>query len=682
MKHTKLFAAIAAGLALLASSCSNLSTGSVSDDDSSTTVNTRTLNIAVTNKDEVVSSMDTSSSSSGRAASPSGARTILPDSFTSDKITLYLSGYATNGSTFGPQKISATWDTADSKVGTIAIPAAAYSWEFALYATDGEVTLSGTYATDVETLESAAVLRGYSSMDMANGDTAKFTLSPDGLKKVAAVSMKLYLEDWGDSIPEGYSATAGIYSIITGEAVNDSAGTTTVKELTTDISGKTTGTTAFGTAADSATAYTLDNEMDPGTYLFKVTFSKANKKFTWSDVLIVLPGKTLDNTVGIPNMIGKAPTKPADFKAAYIKDSEDASVEYYITEFEWTRGSKNEDYYEIDVVELSDSTTSLPASDTDWTSAGTSTTYGKNFSSEPNAVKGSLLSGNTSVQMRLELGKRYWARIRAINDAGNSDYVYVTLSATTNGTEFTSDTINRFRIKYNLNNGKLKGTVGETTYTGTENIDAAVAYYCQSSDPGNAIFVPDDTNTLTYKPTENSSYSWSYWKYDVDGTATKYDTTANADYPYYKGYANLELSAFYTTDASVEIFDKKDYEILSTWITVDAGTITATSSGGTITIDTSTITADADGKKIITWTFKPVDDTKKITEDFTYSKVTFTVNQGGSYSSTQEAEDVGLTGTTFKQDVTYLNKGSHNVLFQATFGNTTVGYNVTLTIEY
>lgn len=670
------------GIAALLASCSNVSTASVFDKLN----NTRVLNIAVSNYDDVVSSSRNASSVNRSASgSQNASRNITPDSFDETGLDFYLYGTATNGQTFGPENVVFNGKDdgqggTSKTVGTIEIPAEAYVWEFTLAAFEkGEAA-----PTSLNDMKTSAVLIGYSSMDMENGDTAKFTLSPDGLEKEASVALKLYLDGW-QNVPSGYKATAGIYKLADGSVVNDNDGATTEQLLYADISDAANG---FPVTAPAAANYSVD-KMTPGTYLFKVTFesTNTNRKFIWSDILVILPGKTVDNEVAIDNVIGELPNAPSDFKAGYVDSSEDKYNGYYVTEFSWTRAPlKNENSFELDLLELNDATTTVPSTDTNWENAvntdkGTVKTFDDKFSSAIEHESGSLLACNETVQIRLELGKRYFARIRAVNYAGASDYAYVEIGAgntTANGKEFTSDTLNRYRITYHLQDGKFNGDVEGKTYTNEEN--DIVVYYCQSSATGNAIVEPDkNTITLVYNPdgTGTVTYDWTYWK-DGDG---KYDVAANPDYPAYKDYKNLDLYAAYTTTAGVEIFDKKSYAIDSAWIALDAGgTFTPGTSGGTAEIDTAGITE-------IGWTFTPKGvkhpDGSDFT-DFAYDIVNFTLSRGGkTYYATSE-KNIGEGGTTVftvTMPLSGLSSGVYNVNFTARYKTTTVNYTITTTVK-
>lgn len=651
MKNRKsIFAFFAICAAMIFASCSNIVDANVS----SSSEDKNTLNIEVTNYDEVV----TQASKSANRAS----RTIIPDSFDSDGVDFYLYGTNTSGGTFGPEKVTfkgnpdAAGGPASKTVGTVNIPANSAVWEFTLVA----LATGATAPTDETTLKDNAVLIGYSSMDMLNGDTAKFTLSPDGLTKEAKIAMKLYTEGW--TLPTGFTAKAGIYLLTTGA---DAGADATPTE-------KNVAFTATSIDAANAVDYAIAS-FAPGTYLFKVTFEKtgSNKKFYWSDVLVVLPGKTIENAVGIPNVIGTAPTAPTTFKAGYVEKSEDKFSGWYTTAFEWVRGSKNENNFEIQVFEFNDTaavTSPVNAWPTEPTD-GSFVTYDSKFSSEANYESGSLLSGNTKAQLRLELGKRYFARIRAVNDAGESDWTLVALAtppAEPTGTQkFTGNTINRYRLTYFMNGGtyfddKTKADAGTDGSTADR-----VSYHCEDSATGTEIIKADGTPII-----KNNTYTWSYWSKDGK-SANRYNEPGVAP-ENYKGYKNLDLYAMFTTDASVAIFDKKSLEIQDGWITV--------ATPGKLTGKTATINVAAE--KEVEWTFTPgeVNDAEgNPIANFAYDKVNFTVTKGGTTFESKSADKVSAA-TEFAMSLSNLPAGIYQVMFTAHYGTTTVSYPITTTI--
>ena len=650
MKNRKsIFAFFAICAAMIFASCSNIVDANVS----SSSEDKNTLNIEVTNYDEVV----TRASKSANHAS----RTIIPDSFDSDGVDLYIYGVATTGDKFpAPVKVvfegnaDATGVNTSKTVGKIKIDAEAEVWEFTLAA----VAKSDVPAT-LDEMKTKAVLIAYASLDMTYGDTAKFTLSPDGLTKAASVAMKLYNNGW--STPDGYKITVGIYKLTDGAdatTTGDGKGTTTIKE-----------NLSLGTSAPADANYSLDS-MTPGTYLFKVIYtSDATKKsFVWSDTLIVLPGKTVDSSIAIPNVIGEKPSVPTDFKASYKADSEDERIGYYTVDFEWTRGdSKNELSYELEVLPLADSATTaaLPTSDAEWKTAANGTeplSFDAKFSSSDVYGSGSLLTGNTAAAAYLELGVRYAARLCAVNDAGKSDWAYVTVDGT-KGTAFSSAVISRYRITYNLNGGVYYADKDTSKPGSAVNI---VKYFCEKTTDGNAILQPNGNGAdgLLKATADADSATWGAW---VTGDGNKFDKTA------YTGSANLELFAKYSNGTQdVEFLKKEDYFIKGAWLTVD---------GTQLTDGQKTLTIDASANTPSTWNFKPVADGNKITAKFKYDSVTIALTKGAQTYWSKTLYDVGTAGTNFEIPLSKLNVGTYLVTVSASYStNIYVSYPITATI--
>lgn len=646
MKNRKsIFAFFVISAAMIFASCSNLTDAKVS----SSSEDKNTLNIEVTNYDEVV----TQASKSANRAS----RTIIPDSFDSDGVDLYIYGVATTGDKFtAPVKVEFEGNTdaagvnTSKTVGKIKIDAEAEVWEFTLAA-----VAKGDVPATPDEMKTKAVLIGYASLDMTYGDTAKFTLSPDGLTKAASVAMKLYNDGW--TTPDGYKITAGIYKLTDGAdatTTGDGSGDATAKDFA-----------SLDTSEPATANYTLPS-MTPGTYLFKVIYtSDATKKsFVWSDTLIVLPGKTVDSPIAIPNVIGEKPSVPTVFKASYEAGSEDERIGYYTVDFEWSRGSNNELSYELEVLPLAAATT-LPSSDDEWNTAATGTKalpFDAKFSSSDFYSSGSLLTGNTAAAAYLELGVRYAARLRAVNDAGKSDWAYVTVDGT-KGTAFTSAVISRYRITYNLNGGVYYSD-GDTSKTGSAvNI---VEYFCEKTTGGNAILQPDGKGAdgLLNATADANSAAWGEW---VTGDGTKFTETA------YTGSANLELFAKYSSGTQdVEFLKKEDYFIKGTWLTVDEKAFTDRQNA---------LSIDASKKTSSKWNFKPVADGNKITAEFKYDSVTIALTKGAQTYWSKTVYDVGTAGTDFVIPLSKLNIGTYLVTVSASYStNIYVSYPIAANI--
>lgn len=395
----------------------------------------------------------------------------------------------------------------------------------------------------------------------------------------------------------------------------------------------------------------------------------------WSDSIVILPGKTNGTAVAIPNVIGTVPAKVTTFTASYVAGTEDSTPGFYDVKFDWVgKDCVNERYFEIDLLDVTGSTVAaIPTDETTWESAvtdsgNTAVTYGAAVIEDQLYTEGSLLANNKWLTMKLELGKAYVARIRAVNRAGSSDNAYVTVG-TGKGTEkvFEGTFINLFRIRYNLQGGTY------TPETGSAQTTPIVRYASTET----AYLVPDTSEAATTNILVKNSLSWTKWqdsgKKDIDVAAT----------PNYSGPANIDLYACYTTDADVNIFNAADYKLDASWITVGKNNVALTGTDPSYTVSVSKADALDDTGALI-WTVNVADKgaTSPITTGFAYDSVTFAVSAPGTkyYSQTQEAVAVGTAATFTQTNARLLESGTYNVLVTAKEGTTTVTLSVVLTI--
>lgn len=608
----------------------------------------RTLTVEIKNYSEFVEE------SSVQANTFAPARSIMPDAFTTtDTLSYYLYGKASNGE---EQK----WTSVTVNAGKFSLDVEPYNWDLTLAVTADATTIAVT--DDLAAVKAKAVLIGYAAVDLTrHANSASFTLKPDGLTTPGKVKLTTSLEgSW--TIPDSInSVTLGIYNLTYGTAVSYSETTSTVVTVK-----KSAGTIAFpSTFGDSS------KDLAPGTYTFKVEFLNADGECEaeWSDSLVILPGKTNSTTVAIPNVIGTVPDAATAFKASYVTGTEDSTSGFYDVKFEWDgTACTNERYFEIDLLDVTGSTVAaIPTADADWDTAvtdsgKTAVTYDAAVIEDQLYTEGSLLANNTSLTMKLPLGKAYVARIRAVNRAGSSENAYVTVG-TGSGSEtvFDGTFINLFRIRYNLQGGTY------TPATGTAQSTPIVVYASAAT----AYLVPDATNTLV-----KNNIAWTKWK-KADGAYV--DLAATSDY---SGPANIDLYACYTTDADVNIFDAADYKLDSGWITVGKTGVALEGTDPSYTVTVSKAAALDDTGALI-WTVTVADSgAEPITTGFAYDSVTFAVSASGInyYSQTQADVAVG-TAATFKQTgAKLLESGTYNVLVTAKEGTTTVTLSVVLTI--
>lgn len=654
MKGKKIFRNCIGALALLLglAGCQNSLEGdSVSGDGIE---GLRTLTVEIKNYSEFV---EESSVQANRFAP---ARSIMPDAFTTaDTLSYYLYGKASNGE-------EKKWTLVTVDAGKFSLDVEPYNWNLTLAVTaDAATTIAD--ADELATVKGKAVLIGYAAVDLTrHANSASFTLKPDGLTTPGKVKLTTSLEgNW--TIPDSInSVRLGIYNFTKGTVVNYSDDSSTVVTVT-----KSAGTIAFpSTFGDD------QKNIAPGTYTFKVEFLNAKDECEaeWSDSIVILPGKTNDKPVAVPNVIGAKPAAATAFTASYVAGTEDSTPGFYDVKFEWDgTACVNERNFEIDLFEVTGSTVAaIPTDDTTWDSAvtdsgKTAVTYGSKVISDPFYVEGSLLANNTSLTMKLPLGKAYVARIRAVNRAGSSDNAYVTVgTGKGTGTVFEGTFINLFRIRYNLQGGTY------TPATGTAQTTPIVDYASKEI----AYRVPDTSDAATTNTLVKNSLSWTKWK-KADNTYV--DTTAT---PKYSGPENIDLYACYTTDADVDIFDAADYKLDAAWITVGEGSATLTGTEScTLTLSKATA-LNTDGALI--WTVNVADkgETSPITGKFAYDSVTIKVSAFGNtyYTQTQANVAVGTPATFTQTGAKLLESGIYNVKITATAGTTTVTLPVVLTI--
>lgn len=654
MKGKKIFRNCIGALALLLglAGCQNSLEGdSVSGDGIE---GLRTLTVEIKNYSEFV---EESSVQANRFAP---ARSIMPDAFTTaDTLSYYLYGKASNGE-------EKKWTLVTVDAGKFSLDVEPYNWNLTLAVTaDAKTTIAD--ADELATVKGKAVLIGYAAVDLTrHANSASFTLKPDGLTTPGKVKLTTSLEgSW--TIPDNIeSVRLGIYNFTKGTVVNYSDDSSTV----------VTATKSAGTIAFPSTFGDDQKNIAPGTYTFKVEFlnAKAECEAEWSDSLVILPGKTNSTAVAVPNVLGTAPAAATAFTASYVAGTEDSTPGFYDVKFEWDgTACTNERYFEIDLLDVTGSTVAaIPTDETTWESAvtdsgNTAVTYGAAVIEDQLYTEGSLLANNKWLTMKLELGKAYVARIRAVNRAGSSANTYVTVGAGNGtGTVFGGTFINLFRIRYNLQGGTY------TPETGSAQTTPIVRYASTET----AYLVPDTSEAATTNILVKNSLSWTKWqdsgKKDIDVAAT----------PNYSGPANIDLYACYTTDADVNIFNAADYKLDAAWITVGEGSATLTGTEScTLTLSKATA-LNTDGALI--WTVNVADkgETSPITGKFAYDSVTIKVSAFGNtyYTQTQANVAVGTPATFTQTGAKLLESGTYNVMITATEGTTTVTLPVVLTI--
>lgn len=480
----------------------------------------------------------------------SSSRSITPNDpyeIADTGLSFVLKGKSETGLTFGPKTVTLTEGAVNSghyNFGeTITLESMLWTLTLTAY--------NDSPAPAADTEGTKPVLIGYSTVDLRNGNgTAPFTMTTKGLETEGSVTITGKVKD-DDSIVAKY--TMGIYSKDKGEAVY----------------GPEDATATTGTEHD----FTYTNStVVPGNYLFKMIFYNAKNTIIGSyvDTLIVNPGNALVRDLGTLDIIGKIPEAPESVKAYLIKDSE--TIEGYKVLVSW-EGGKYATNFELKLTEYAGDGTD------DSDVKNKTTIYGlkEMDSADPKTVEdfitsdvygtgtgaSSMLYGDTTAILNLELGKVYEIQMRARNYIGTSkdatgtdnwtnrtDATETTLTIGTKTVDVTGfeSKLNRMLLTYNLNGGKL--SLDGSEYTGKY----AEYKTWKTGITDNDLLEITATVTLTKGTTD-----FNKWLFEsgtglaADGTTEV--TTRDEEVSKF-WYKNLNVKAFYgnslTGDVSME----------------------------------------------------------------------------------------------------------------------------------
>lgn len=550
-KITKIVALAATVMSFFFTSCNNLSTDASVSGDFKQKI--ESFDIEVTADSDLVdfSSSTIDLSSESEIAKSIAARTIAPAALDGTSgLKFYLGGlnkvtaeklYATN--------VTFVSDGGSKTKGKVTVDLEPSNYSFTLVALlDADATAAGiTSTTEVSSLLEKAVLVGYANADLRYPKEAakvNFYLSSDGLAGTGSVDFKFYLDEWSESSLNqniGGEGDNKANKVITDATIKLTTYRTNVLVTGTDKSGVDFSNKYSDAATidyNSTTLSTL-SPLTAGTYNIVVSFTKDGRTYSYSDDVKVLPSQTTSATIGIPDLLVAAPEAPTDFVQTYAEPAANDSDNYYVY-FTWTDKSKTEQYFEVQLFDITGTTIAVNAenkADT-WTDSTTANTksyttdfYGLKDTSKPSWYAGSLQKNNTFAAFYMPLGKRYLARIRAVSEAGESEWVYaqnptsdpakitlnvsevtaedvnLSVSKELQGKKFDTNIINLYRISYMPNGGSFENGSQKTVF-----------YFTQTSN-GTAIMCPDGktTNASPYATDavislKQGSIMWTNWK--------------------------------------------------------------------------------------------------------------------------------------------------------------------------
>ena len=495
-------------------------------------------------------------------------RTILPDSLDGTSLNYYLYYINTLSSSINKYsyygKVNLSYTSETQATTTVNFEDSVY--RFALFACENNYD-----NPEFAIAQNQACLCAYSIADLRSAKQVVFYLSSTSLsgKGFANVSLSSswdFPDGWNfESAPYGNSTvTVGIYDVKTGEAVGVNSPNSNVNPHLLSYS-----STGEVSSRIHLSNYNFDGcSFDAGSYSFVVRFSNSDYgvNYEYSDLIQILPNQTSSATIDVPDVIELAPNAPGDFLVS-ITPPEDDKGQFYLADFTWADNANNEVGFEIEIADVSCNRSNLSGqgtvlyipsvtNDAEWNSTLASTIYSgntvKKFDSESyndyilyyynyfdsadySPENFSLLRNNDKARFYFQLGKRYIARIRAVNDAGCSSWTYIDFSNTT-----FSNSVNLFKICYETDSG------------------SQVVYLSQNDGSGVQVTTPDDD-------------LWTAWYVSFISDDSKYPST-NAVCDLYTGHENLVLIGAYTKEID-ESYEWCDFDIILYGMDASFGTV-------------------------------------------------------------------------------------------------------------
>ena len=547
----------------------------------------------------------------------STARTILPSAIdgTVEGSVFYIWGTNTiTGDTFGPEVITFAATDGSKTKGTVKKLFSRSAYELNLAYVSPANTSKITEVSKTNIIKYAS-LTANTDVDLRYNEKVYFYLTPntDGTAQSGSLSLKVKALGWDPADAEftGYTMTTSLQNVADDSPIASSD----------KIKGNIGPSSTLLPTAEPDTANYVLTGVPAGTYEFVVTFSKNGRTYTTSEDVIILANEPTVGTFDVLDIIEKVPDEPTGFVATYQDPTTNMNdATYYNVALTWVADDiKNENYFELETLEILDSYDSETPfaakdidSDSEWSNAidvtyapanvsrtiwsnqersttietGPTTSYLWGESNVCTIYEGGNLKRNSEqVIMQLPLGSRYFARIRAVNDAGESAWTYLDLDGGTDDTPggykaFTADDfyINRFQVRYDLNGGEKKAGDLELNKFYTYN--------------GTAIQIPVAKTSSEATADLTIIKGVDYWQKWTKTDGTDYtDTSATpVTNPAYTGYKDLVLVANYDAVSimDVEMIQPSDFEIKDGDIAIEFdGTVTE--SNGKYVVDLNVV---------------------------------------------------------------------------------------------
>ena len=330
MKKFRFYALLSIFVVFVLSSCNNYFNETAYYADVNTPVSsesTKTITITATSEENIVNF----------AAPSASARTLLPATIGASDLKFYIGAKKAGDSVYGTfAEVTFTATGASTTTGTITATYDLASYEFKLYALPSTTTVADNQLSD-STLKGLAILAAYAAADLRYNDSVNFYLSSNSLTNNGTFDIGI-TSSW--QIPAGYSVKVGVYGVDTNTLVYPSDATGE-REISTG-----------GAKINATGASSFKNEtgMAPGNYNLVIKIiASPTRTYTYSESLIILPGRKTVGTIDLPNIIDYRPTQPASFIAGYAKPLT-SDQDYYTVDFAWTDTSYCERGFQLEIL--------------------------------------------------------------------------------------------------------------------------------------------------------------------------------------------------------------------------------------------------------------------------------------------------------------------------------------------
>ena len=376
----------------------------------------------------------------------------------------------------------------------------------------------------------------------------------------------------------------GLYD--TSLPTSDAVATTVVTDPTVTVTDVST-LTAVNAGINKYNVQYLKSSVKAGKYYFNAIFYGIGNQIIcfYSDTIQIDGGNDTTKTITLSeNAFNKPAAKPTTLTVAYSYNDSTNNAYAAMKPAELASGNSADDnfYATFTWNDVSDNETGFELVITDSANPTTPVTYTASSTITDGVVKGKLSASSTSATIKLDTGKVYTAKIRAVNafTATDSDY-----------TDCSSDAINLFTVTYNLSSGKVQKANGDTNATA----DTVVSYVIPYNKSASAQVLLSD-NTADYPYVFRTNYTFINWLDSTDNTAVTAIPANNTN--------NMVITAYWQSRLGVSVTmpdysSVSDYALVSTYSEADVKTISGIQSGDT---PVTVVLTPNTGLTNVTWT--------------------------------------------------------------------------------